>query len=870
MAPRLLAKAMMRYGRVLYAVAIAGIFFVQQSAEAQNVYHVRAGATGANNGSDWANAFTSLPATLVRGATYYIADGNYPGYVCDDPVSASAVITIKKATASSHGSEVGWNPGYGDGQAIFTGQIDFTTSNWEFDGVTGGGPVNGWTSNFGFKITEVRDAEALIMVGRNSSANNITIRHVDLQGKGSVSTSGGGDSNDAIAIWGDSNVTLSYAYMHGIGRCPFFISPVNFLAEYVYVQSYFGSGGVHSEVASIWGFGGTIGDVTFRHCLITDIQSTGGIMWDNAKNPAAVCRVYGNVFYKPPGASWDAGNGLIGGWTGGNGEVCRNLLVYNNTFINVDQETLSSFPNVHSNDQAKNNLFYNCQRPSFTVFDTHDYNYFINSGGTAGEPNGTSGLANPFVDYLNLNFALVSNTVPGTDLGAPYNVDMMGRPRATWTRGAIEYVASGPDTTPPQISSVQVVNIATNGATITWSTSEPSTSDVDFGSTTSYGNTVTNSVLVMSHSVPITGLPGGSLYHFRVRSADAAGNRSQSADSTFTTLTPDFSAPTVSLTSPPASAIVSNTVTVSAIANDNIGVVSVEFMIGTATVSTDSTAPYSYNWDSRSVVNGQYPISVVARDAVGNRATNSALVTVQNTGPTLNDGLIGLWSFEEGSGNVVGDLSGGGNTGTVLNGAYWTPGKWRGGLGFDGVDDYVRVANSAPLELTNLVTLAAWVRPQLNGAWQSVIRKVVQEGTHAYPYTAYDLLLVDSAGTFQARMSVSGTDGNRVYVSGSSSLSYGTWYHLVGTYDGTNIRIYVNGVQDGIAAYSSPLLRTGQALYLGRNGGGGDLFKGVLDELRIYNRVLTSTQVRQLYDMYSVNPPAQPSGFEFDTTAAGN
>ena len=65
-------------------------------------------------------AYKALPATLVRGDTYYIADGSYPSYTVDDAVSGTIVITIKKATTSAHGTENGWDSSYGDGQAVFT------------------------------------------------------------------------------------------------------------------------------------------------------------------------------------------------------------------------------------------------------------------------------------------------------------------------------------------------------------------------------------------------------------------------------------------------------------------------------------------------------------------------------------------------------------------------------------------------------------------------------------------------------------------------------------------------------------------------------------------------------------------------------
>src|SRR4030043_1400540 len=109
----LLMKVMLILMLVL-VVLLAGVFDIQ----AQTVYYVRAGATGANNGSDWNNAFTTLPATLVRGTTYYIADGNYASYTFDDAVSGTTLITVKKATVADHGTETGGVSTYGDGQAV--------------------------------------------------------------------------------------------------------------------------------------------------------------------------------------------------------------------------------------------------------------------------------------------------------------------------------------------------------------------------------------------------------------------------------------------------------------------------------------------------------------------------------------------------------------------------------------------------------------------------------------------------------------------------------------------------------------------------------------------------------------------------------
>ena len=100
----------------------------------------------------------------------------------------------------------------------------------------------------------------------------------------------------------------------------------------------------------------------------------------------------------------------------------------------------------------------------------------------------------------------------------------------------VEHSASAPDTIPPTISSVSATNITSNLATITWTTDVPATSQVEYGPTTSYGTPTTlDSNLVYSHNVNLTGLNTDTLYHYRVKSKDAANNEAISADYTFHT-----------------------------------------------------------------------------------------------------------------------------------------------------------------------------------------------------------------------------------------------------------------------------------------------------------------------------------------------
>lgn len=90
------------------------------------------------------------------------------------------------------------------------------------------------------------------------------------------------------------------------------------------------------------------------------------------------------------------------------------------------------------------------------------------------------------------------------------------------------------DTTAPTISSVSVNNVTTTSATITWTTNESSSTQVQYGTTTIYGSSVNGTANVTSHSVNLTGLTAGTTYHYRVVSADTAGNSASSGNAMFT------------------------------------------------------------------------------------------------------------------------------------------------------------------------------------------------------------------------------------------------------------------------------------------------------------------------------------------------
>lgn len=196
------------------------------------------------------------------------------------------------------------------------------------------------------------------------------------------------------------------------------------------------------------------------------------------------------------------------------------------------------------------------------------------------------------------------------------------------------------DTTAPTISAQNVSNISASGATIAWTTNEAATSQVDYGTTTSYGqSTALDSSLVTSHSVPISGLSVGTLYHYRVRSKDAAGNERIGTDATFTTTqAADTVAPTGTITINAGAAATNNrTITLTLAATDNSGsIAQMRFSDNGSTYSTAEAYATTKSW-TLPTGDGSKTVYAQFKDAAGNwSAAASDAIVLDTVAPSLS------------------------------------------------------------------------------------------------------------------------------------------------------------------------------------------------------------------------------------------
>jgi hypothetical protein len=215
---------------------------------------------------------------------------------------------------------------------------------------------------------------------------------------------------------------------------------------------------------------------------------------------------------------------------------------------------------------------------------------------------------------------------------------------------------------------------------------------------------------------------------------------------------------------------------------------------------------------------------------------------------TNNNGLVAAYGFEEISGATVADASGNGNHGTIKHEQRITNGRYGTALKFDGVDDWVTVNNSASLALSTSMTLEAWVYQQ-SSIGNTIM---VKEGDGFAAYNFYSSEDQDIPVSYLY-------DGGYRSVFGSNPVPLNQWTHLVSTYDGQFQRLYVNGVEVARSYLTTMIQSSSGVLRIGGNNLWGEYFHGCIDEVRIYNRALTATEIKS--NLAKANSVTSPQRF---------
>lgn len=251
---------------------------------------------------------------------------------------------------------------------------------------------------------------------------------------------------------------------------------------------------------------------------------------------------------------------------------------------------------------------------------------------------------------------------------------------------------------------------------------------------------------------------------------------------------------------------------------------------------------------------------------------NTSASQPQGTGQ-LDSGLRGYWKLDDASGTTAADSSTNSNNGTLTNGPTWTTGQIGGAVSFDGTNDYIDLGTVATNDMDVPFTQSLWAYPTAVGDSMILMEGQDANGTETY------IQAVNSFGNLVIKVGINGS-GTGIQT-GYTAIN--TWYHIVMTYDGTTLSFYLNGTLYGSANYAGSITERANNMRIGADKDGTGNFTGKVDEVRSYDRVLSSDEVGQLYRLttptsvdtslegyWSFNAQDMNGTTAYDRSGAGN
>ncbi|MBI2096757.1 MAG: LamG domain-containing protein [Candidatus Sungbacteria bacterium] len=235
------------------------------------------------------------------------------------------------------------------------------------------------------------------------------------------------------------------------------------------------------------------------------------------------------------------------------------------------------------------------------------------------------------------------------------------------------------------------------------------------------------------------------------------------------------------------------------------------------------------------------------------RSAHAALLTKPSPS---NLSLLGYWPMNEGSGSYAGDFSGNGNTGLLTSGPTWAQGRRGQALNFDGVDDRVSLEDVNAFDGLGTYTISAWV--YAGSAGEGSAGRIYDKRNSGA--TGLQLNILTANGSTTVAVTHDSTTRNAQ----ANAISTRLWQHVVVTYDGSLFpKIYVNGAEVSISCSAScafaGFTANAVAAQIGNTASEDGTFDGVIDEVRIYNRVLSASEVLALYKSGAVTHKQAPN-----------
>ena len=271
---------------------------------------------------------------------------------------------------------------------------------------------------------------------------------------------------------------------------------------------------------------------------------------------------------------------------------------------------------------------------------------------------------------------------------------------------------------------------------------------------------------------------------------------------------------------------------------------------------------------------GQLPQSIISRrirrmreidksPATEQPSSSAATLIFESSEPRLllaadPLGISAGYAFNEVSGTTTADVSGNGNTGTLVNGpTFTTAGKYGNAVALDGINDYVNLGNPTALQLTGSMTVSAWI---YSSSFPVDDAAIVSKRTGAEFGFQLDTTIDKGARTIGFKLTNS--SGGQMFRYGATTLQPNTWYYVTGVYNASSqtIDVYLNGQLDnGVlqGTVTASQQNSTANVTIGRRAGvTGFEFSGRIDDVRIANHALTQDQIQT--DM--VTPLSTPGG----------
>jgi hypothetical protein len=270
-----------------------------------------------------------------------------------------------------------------------------------------------------------------------------------------------------------------------------------------------------------------------------------------------------------------------------------------------------------------------------------------------------------------------------------------------------------------------------------------------------------------------------------------------------------------------------------------------------AEIATTAANVTSYN-DGYLGTGTQYYYRVLAYNTRGDSgpSTDMSATTAEIAGRAAH------WKFDDATGLTAADSSGNANTGTLQLGPTWVPGKIGTGLNFDGSptggDDKVNAGNGPAVNNLGAMTVAAWINVETVGEAGNPGR-IVHKATGTAPVNGWQFC---TQGSNQIGFAVDYDGTDLVRTSAADAITLGSWHHVVVTWDGTNnatnVLMYVDGTAVGSYAATTNasgnrVNDSGASIYLGNEPNSTRTLDGVLDDVRVYNRVLSPAEIKAIH-----------------------